>query len=100
MKYGGLDHVLQILHNSDNSFLTKNGIWVVSNLTRGRPQPEVNFVKQAVPVLCAILIKETDTEVLLETVRPLCYISERGEHSVIESFISAKVVAHLIRHLR
>ena len=99
LKLGALDPLLQIVHNSNNSRLIKHGTWAISNLTRGRPQPKLNLVKNAIPVLCALLMKETEAEILTYVAWSLFYLSSAGV-SVSGILISSGIVPHLIRHLK
>ena len=92
---GALDPLLQIVHNSNELTLIKRGTWAISNLTRGNPLPELSLVKVAIPVLCVILMKETDTEILKDAAWSLSYLSRKGG-SMIEA---SRVVQHLVRHL-
>ena len=99
LKCGALDPLLQIVHNSSKQELIKHGTWAISNLIRGRPRPEASLVKTAIPVLCSILMKEVDAQILTDAAWSLSYLSDRGD-SVIGIFISSGVVPHLIRHLK
>ena len=100
LRYGALNPLLQTVYNSNKPLLIKDAAWAISNLTQRRPQSEINLVKEAVPVLCAILMKESDEEVLADAIWPLCHLSERDEDSVIDSIIAAGLIPYLIRYLR
>jgi len=92
---GVLNPLLQIVHNSNHLTLIKNGTWAISNLIKGRRLLELSLVKDATPVICEILMKETDTEILSDAAWSLAYLS-RERNSVIET---SGVIPHLVRHL-
>jgi len=94
-----LNHLLQIVHNSNKQAFIKNGAWAISNLTQGRPPPELDLVEDAIPVLCALLMKETEAEILTYVAWSLFYLSS-AEVSVSGILISSGIVTHLIRHLK
>ena len=94
-----MNSLLQIVHNSHKQAFIKTGVWAISNLIRETPWHEINFAKDAIPVLCAILKKETSIKILIDVAWPLSFLSEK-EYSVSEIFISTGVLRHLVGHLK
>lgn len=80
--------------------LLRNATWTLSNLCRGKPQPEWNLVVAALPVL-AQLIYSRDDEVLTDACWALSYLSDdTGPHNQkIQAVISAGVTRRVIELL-
>ena len=77
----------------------EHGTWAISNLTQGISHPEISLAKNAIPVSCAILMKEIDAEVLANVVWSLASLS-MGENTMTGTFILLGIIPHLINYLR
>lgn len=76
------------------SFL-RNVTWVIVNLCRSKdPPPPVDTIKQLLPAL-GFLIHHTDTNILIDTVWALSYLTDGGNEQ-IQLVIDSGVVPHLI----
>ena len=58
LRSGALDKIAYVLDNAvaGTSFM-RNASWALSNLCRGRPQPQYTLVRRAVPTLIKVLVE-------------------------------------------
>ncbi|XP_013408662.1 importin subunit alpha-3-like [Lingula anatina] len=76
------------------SFL-RNVTWVIVNLCRNKdPAPHVDTIKELLPALL-ILIHHTDTNILVDTVWALSYLTDGGNEQ-IQMVIDSGVVPYLV----
>lgn len=87
----------QLKENSKVSML-RNATWTLSNFCRGKPPPNFNLVKQALPSL-ATLVFMSDREVLTDACWALSYMSD-GTNDKIQAVIDAKVVPRCVELLQ
>ena len=59
----------------------RNAVWALSNLMRGKPQPAMHSVANAVPTL-AKLLSIQDDEVLMDTCWALSYVTDGGDDRI------------------
>ena len=80
--------------------LLRNATWTLSNLCRGKPQPQWELVMPALPVL-AQLIHSQDDEVLTDACWALSYLSDdQGpQNAKIQAVIQAGVARRLVELL-
>jgi len=77
--------------------LLRNATWAISNLCRGKPQPDFNTVRHAIPCL-NYLLSSTDEEVLTDACWAISYLTDDNTPSnakiqyVLESGSVTKVV--------
>ena len=86
----------QLTENSKLSML-RNATWTLSNFCRGKPKPDFNFVRPALPTL-AQLIYSTDDDVLTDSCWALSYLSD-GPNDKIQAVIEAGVCRRLVELL-
>jgi len=98
LKLGGLDPLLYIIDNSKNKNTIKHGTWAVSNLCRGRPLPDFDLVKKAIPTLSRVMQEEVDPEVLTDAAWAISYLSD-GDENRIDMVIQTGIVPALVKHL-
>lgn len=73
----------------------RNVTWVIVNLCRSKdPPPPVDTIKQLLPAL-GFLIHHADTNILIDTVWALSYLTDGGNEQ-IQLVIDSGVVPHLI----
>lgn len=76
------------------SFL-RNVTWVIVNLCRNKdPPPAMETIQEIMPALC-ILIHHTDTNILVDTVWALSYLTDGGNEQ-IQMVIDSGVVPYLV----
>lgn len=75
LKCGGINPLIQIIYTSENKSTIKHGTWALSNLCRGKPLPDYDLVKDALPVLAKVLLTQDDPEVITDATWALSYLS-------------------------
>ncbi|CAM9323359.1 unnamed protein product [Chrysoparadoxa australica] len=89
--------LLQQLSERSKLSMLRNATWTLSNFCRGKPQPNFDAVKPALPTL-AQLIVSADEEVLTDACWALSYLSD-GSNDKIQTVIEAGVSQRLVELL-
>lgn len=97
LNHGALAPLLEQLKDTSKLSMLRNGTWTLSNFCRGKPQPDFNQVKLALPTL-ARLIHTNDEEVLTDACWALSYLSD-GSNDKIQEVINAGVCRRLVELL-
>lgn len=95
---GILTPLLQLLSKATRLSMTRNAVWALSNLCRGKsPPPEFAKVAPCLPVL-AHFLNHTDSDVLADACWALSYLSD-GPNEKIQAVIDAGVCRRLVELL-
>lgn len=96
---GIIPPLVNLLRTSENNVpLTRNAVWTLSNLCRGKaPYADFNLVKESLPVL-AKLLSHTDSEVLSDSCWALSYLCD-GPNEKIQAVLNAGVARRLVELL-
>ncbi|GKY98155.1 Inositol monophosphatase 2 [Mayamaea pseudoterrestris] len=89
--------LLMQLHQNSKLSMLRNATWTLSNFCRGKPQPDFELVRPALPTL-AQLIFSPDEEVLTDACWALSYLSD-GPNEKIQAVIEAGVCRRLVELL-
>jgi len=94
-----LTPLLQILESEQKQTMLRNSVWALSNLCRGKPQPNFAVIASAVPAL-ARLLHSDDSEILTDALWAFSYLSDASDEQV-ESLLGcgfASRVVELLSH--
>jgi importin subunit alpha-6/7 len=58
-----------------SSFL-RNASWALSNLCRGKPAPDYNLVKGAIPTFIKVLVENDQEDIITDVCWALSYLSD------------------------
>lgn len=95
---GILVPLLQLLSKISRLTMTRNAVWALSNLCRGKnPPPEFSKVSPCLPVLARLLF-HSDGDVLSDACWALSYLSD-GPNDKIQAVIDAGVCRRLVELL-
>lgn len=77
----------RLLTKSNRLTMTRNGVWALSNICRGKnPPPEFSKVSPALPVLARLLF-HTDADVLSDVCWALSYLSDGPNDKIQVCFL-------------
>ncbi len=98
LEYGILPPLMNILSQQTRLTMTRNAVWCLSNLCRGK-NPPVDFAKvePALPVLASLLFNP-DIDVLADACWALSYLSD-GPNEKIQKIIDSGVAPRLVELL-
>jgi HEAT repeat protein len=97
LSHGALAPLMDQLKGSGKMSMLRNATWTLSNFCRGKPQPDFEQVKLALPAL-ARLVQAADEEVLTDACWALSYLSD-GANDKIQEVINSGVVRRLVELL-
>jgi len=98
LQAGALEPLVMNIQTPDNKSLLANIVWTISNLMRGKPQPNLSDVVGALPAL-AFLLSNESADVTNEMISDVCwalsYLSD-GDNNRIQTVMEANVAPRLI----
>ncbi|KAG5187547.1 armadillo-type protein [Tribonema minus] len=97
LQHGSMQPLLAQLTERSKLSMLRNATWTLSNFCRGKPQPDFERVRPALPAL-AQLIHSVDEEVLTDACWALSYLSD-GSNDKIQAVIEAGVCQRLVELL-
>lgn len=95
-----MNPLLQNLTDAAKLSMLRTATWTLSNLCRGKPQPDWSMVSPALGTL-ARLIYSTDDEVLTDSLWALSYLSDGSDdriQQIIDAGVCRRVVELLLHH--
>lgn len=97
LREGALWPLLDQLKESSKISMLRNATWTLSNFCRGKPQPDFELTKNALPAL-ARHIHSSDEEILTDACWALSYLSD-GTNDKIDKVIQSGVARRLVELL-
>jgi len=73
----------------------RNASWALSNLCRGRPQPQYNLVRRAIPSLIKVLIENDKEDIITDICWALSYLSD-GIKDRMSDMLNKNLLSKLI----
>jgi len=94
---GALDRIAIVLDNAlpGTSFM-RNASWALSNLCRGRPQPQYHLVQRAIPSLIKVLVENDKEDIITDICWALSYLSD-GSKDRIPDLLDRRLLVKLIK---
>jgi len=76
LEKGCMDILLEVLKKFEGSYnVLKSASWTLSNLTRGKPYPEWDYVSKAIPFLSQIIKEVQSPEIVSHALWSVAYLS-------------------------
>ena len=97
---GALDSISTVLNQAPpgTSFM-RNASWALSNLCRGRPQPDYNLVKGAIPTLIKVLVENDKEDIITDVCWALSYLSD-GAKERVNDLLQPSLLQKIIKLLQ
>jgi HEAT repeat protein len=98
LQHNALEPLLLQLEKNNRLTMRRNATWTLSNFCRGKPPPDFEIVRHALPTLSALLY-DGDDEVLTDACWALSYLSDGTNdkiQAVLDSGISRRMVELLM----
>jgi importin subunit alpha-1 len=93
LRHGVMQGLINVFRTSDKVSILRNSTWCLSNLCRGKPQPNLAEIEPALGLVCNLL-HSTDNEIVTDALWALSYVSD-GPNERIEKVIEAGVCKKL-----
>lgn len=90
-----LQPILLNITQPASASILRNCIWTLSNLCRGKPQPDIVQISPALPVLSQILRECNDDEAIVDAAWAISYLSD-GDDSRIQSILDLSILPNLV----
>lgn len=92
--------LLSLFYSEARLATVRNATWTLSNMCRGKPQPEFEIIRQALPVLASLLFSK-DIEIVTDACWALSYISDDNgpDNFKIQAVIRSGVAQRLVELL-
>lgn len=96
LQCGALGPLLTNVSQPASISLLRNCTWSLSNFCRGKPQPALSSIKQALPMLSAIISTCTDQDTVVDATWALSYISD-GDNTRIQEVVALGLIPTLVK---
>lgn len=100
LRSGALDRIADVLDKAEpgTSFM-RNASWALSNLCRGRPQPQYQLVRRAIPTLIKVLVENDKEDIITDICWALSYLSD-GAKERINDLLNQGLLVKMIQLLK
>jgi len=97
LEQGAVRLLVEILNKTQNLDIKKNGTWALANFCKGKPLPDFQKVKDAVPLFCSLLQTDPSTEISCDAAWGLSYLSEHSSDN--QGVIPMGIVPIFLKHI-
>ncbi len=84
--------------NGGDQPMINHGTWTLSNLCRGKPSPNFNDMKDALPVFVRVIMSQENVDVLIDALWALSYLSD-GPEERVQKVLDTDVVPYIVKHM-
>jgi importin subunit alpha-1 len=95
---GVLDTFIKLIHEAKTIRIIQFSAWVISNVVRGKPQPDFKITSKAIPTLAKLLSTYTDEQILADVCWAISFLSD-GPNERVEAVIKSGCVPKLVELL-
>ena len=81
----------------DNASLLRNATWTLSNLCKGDPPAQLDFLAAGIPALAKALIESEDRTVVNDICWGLSYFTQSGEEEKLACLTQTGVVPRILQ---
>lgn len=102
LQSGALPMLIECVRQTTRQTMIKNGSWAISNLCRGKPNPQYAFVSCAVSTLAELVKNQSEPELLADCCWALSHLSDGGSdriQAVIDTGVGLRLNELLLHHL-
>ena len=93
-----MDPLIDLIENTNDNKIIKNGTWALSNLIRGKPAPIFEKVFKAIPTLVQVLIETEEFEAQMDAAWGLAHLSDGKER--VDIVLQSNIGLVLEKYLR
>ena len=98
INYGIIPTLVNTLLATKDIEILKNGSWALLNFIRGKPVPDYEKIKCAIPAFCNLILKNDDKEILVDSCWGLTTLSENSSNR-LEVFTNNNILPRLVQLL-
>lgn len=98
LKSGALGPIVANVTQPATISLLRNCTWSLSNFCRGKPQPDLALLRQALPVLAAVVTSCNDQDTIVDATWALSYISD-GDNNRIQEVVNLNLIPSFVKML-
>ena len=97
LKAGVVEPLLKNIAEPENDSLLSNVVWSLSNMCRGKPQPDFELIRHCIPYLANLLQNSgnKNKDVLVDVCWALSYLSD-GDEQRIQAVVNSGVASTLV----
>jgi hypothetical protein len=101
LTYDPITPILQLIVDSENNQkvqMLRNAVWALGNMCRGKPSPDMEQFRPALPYL-GVLVGHSDREVVMDTLWALSYLCD-GANDRVQAVIDCNAMTTVVeQHL-
>lgn len=96
LQQGALAPLLANIAQPHSVTLLRNCVWSLSNFCRGKPQPKLDIIRPALPILGQVINSQVDQDAMIDAAWAISYITD-GNDERIQPIIDLGVLPTLVK---